>query len=123
MQATCFASADEIRLTSRALLTKLFAAQSYKTFAISAKKRICSNITRDEIIDTIATIVVELNPDCKVDLNNPEATIIVEICRTLCGISVVPRSSDDFHNFNLVAAREDNTTTEADEEAKEADTK
>jgi tRNA acetyltransferase TAN1 len=115
MQATCFASAEEIRLTSRALLTKLFAPNAFKTFAISTKRRICSNVTRKEIIDTVAEIVLELNPKCKVDLDNPEATITVEICRTLCGISVVPKSHE-FHNFSLVTARE--ATSAADKKSK-----
>jgi tRNA acetyltransferase TAN1 len=111
MQATCFSSAEEIRLTSQALLTKLFAPKDYKTFAISIKRRICSNVTRKEIIDIVGDIVSEMNPKCKVDLDNPEATIVVEICRTLCGISVVPKCHE-FHNFSLVTAREGTSEAE-----------
>jgi tRNA(Ser,Leu) C12 N-acetylase TAN1 len=43
----------------------------------------------------------------KVSLDNPDATIVVEIVRTLCGISVVPRTKEMANNkFSLVTARE-----------------
>jgi len=41
----------------------------------------------------------------KVDLKDPEYTILIEICQTICGMSVLPNARA-FHNFNLIALRE-----------------
>jgi tRNA acetyltransferase TAN1 len=116
MQATCFASVDEIRATAQALMKKFFPPNT-KTFAIAAKRRNNGNLKRDQIIDTVAGLVLDSNPDCKVNLENPEVTIVVEVCKTLCGISIVP-SCDKFKNFNLVMVREQQD--QEDEEAEES---
>lgn len=116
LQATCFASIDEIRATAQALMKKFFPLKA-KTFAIAAKRRNNGNLKRDQIIDTVAGLVLASNPDCKVNLENPEVTIIVEVCKTLCGISVVS-SCDKFKNFNLVMVREQQD--QEDEEAEES---
>ena len=111
MQATCFASAQEIHTTATALLRRMLlpttttTTTTTKSFAISIKKRLCSNVTSNEIIDMIAAILLEQIPDCKVNLSNPDVTIQVEICRTLAGISII-RNLKDFCNFSLVTARE-----------------
>jgi tRNA acetyltransferase TAN1 len=106
MQATCFASAEELQLTSKALLDK-YLPRTTKTFAVAARKRNCGNLKTNQIIETVATLVFESIPECKVKLENPDVTIVVEVCKTLCGVSVVPRC-DEFRNFNLVMAREEN---------------
>ena len=116
MQATCFASVDEIRATAQALMLKFFPPKA-KTFAIAAKRRNNGNLKRDQIIDTVAGLVLASNPDCKVNLETPEVTIIVEVCKTLCGISIVP-SCDKFKNFNLVMVREQQD--QEDDEAEES---
>jgi tRNA acetyltransferase TAN1 len=103
-QATCFASVEELRSTSQALIKK-YLPPATKSFAIAAKRRMCDNITRGQIIDTVAQLVLDAIPECKVQLENPEVTIVVEICKTMCGISVVQRC-EEFRNFNLVSARE-----------------
>jgi tRNA(Ser,Leu) C12 N-acetylase TAN1 len=114
MQATCFSSKDEIRGTAKVLLEKMFQPLAAKSFAISAKRRQCGHINRSEIIDTIAELVLELKPQCIVDLTSPDVTIVVEVCRALCGISVVPKIENFHNNFSLIAAREDNGSTTSD---------
>ena len=104
IQATCFASIEEIRLTCRELFKK-YLPQTAKSFAVSAKRRNCSTMKTNQIIDAAAASVLELIPGCKVDLEDPDVTIVVEICKNLCGISAVPQCKK-FRNFNLVAARE-----------------
>jgi tRNA(Ser,Leu) C12 N-acetylase TAN1 len=104
IQATCFASVEELRSTSQALIKK-YLPPATKSFAIEAKRRMCDNITRGQIIDTVAQLVLDAIPECKVQLENPEVTIVVEICKSMCGISVIQRCAE-FRNFNLVTARE-----------------
>lgn len=119
MQATCFASAEEIRSTANALLRRMLppttvttTTTTTKSFAISVKKRLCGNVTSNEIIEMMAGIVLELIPNCKVNLTNPDVTIVVEICRTLAGISVIHNANKEFCNFSLVKARESSSTPE-----------
>ncbi|CAJ1926354.1 unnamed protein product [Cylindrotheca closterium] len=119
MQATCFASNVEIQATAEALLQKyFFPCPEYKTFAVSFQKRICNNVKRPEIIDMIAGSILDNEAYPKdrytVSLDNPDATIVVEIVRTLCGISVVPRTKEIANNskFSLVSARESKASPE-----------
>ncbi|KAG7341401.1 THUMP domain containing protein [Nitzschia inconspicua] len=104
IQATCFASEEELRLTCEKLLPK-YLPKDTKTFAIVMKRRNCERLKRDAIIDIIANIVVGLVPKCKAQMDKPEITITVEICRTLCGISVV-KNYDQYKNFNLFSLTE-----------------
>lgn len=105
IQATCFASLEEIRLTSAELL-KIYLPPNTKTFAVAPKRRHCDSLSRDQIIDTVAGSVLELIPACKVQLEKPDATIVVEICKNICGISVV-EDYGRYRNFNLFSAKEE----------------
>jgi tRNA acetyltransferase TAN1 len=104
IQATCFASEEELRLTCQQLLPK-YLPRDTKSFAIVMKRRNCQGLKRDQVIDTIATIVLELVPNCKVQLDQPDITIMVEICRTLCGVSVL-KNYHQYKNFNLFSNEE-----------------
>jgi tRNA(Ser,Leu) C12 N-acetylase TAN1 len=99
IQATCFASEEELRLTCTKLLQNYFPRDA-KTFAIVSKRRNCGGLKRDQIINTVASIVLELVPGCQVHLDKPQITVMVEICRTLCGVSVL-KNAQDYKNFNL----------------------
>lgn len=62
-------------------------------------------MSKEEIINTVAGIVLQLAPNSKVQLDEPDVTIVVEICQTLCGISVVEQCHT-FGNFNLAMLKE-----------------
>lgn len=111
---------------------KLKGIDEYKallpSFKIDLKKRHCNHIRRDTIIDMIAkNIEAETSkfwedhselrskltqdenkcPDLfKVDLSNAKHTIIIEICRTLCGMAVV-ENAKEYRNFNLLTVQEE----------------
>jgi len=143
IQATCFADKDEIAGTFRALFARdaakiaaSVAASSTKcdatdgeqnnggsgkgkrvvTFAIQAKRRHCSHLTRQELIDIVAGEVPGgtgaaanggNNDDpfeWRVDLRHPDVAIVVEVCRTVCGMSIL-RASDVTLKFNLAEIR------------------
>ena len=99
IQATCFASEEELRLTSDELIKRFFPPTA-KTFAITVKRRLCNTMTSNTIIEAVATNVMNFVPTCKVQLDDPQVTIIVEICKTVCGISVI-QNIKEYHNFNL----------------------
>jgi tRNA acetyltransferase TAN1 len=125
LQATCFASMEEINLTFRALmdhyiLPKLAQQQPQDkttTFAIKFKKRNCGHITRDQLIQGIVAQLDEAThgKEWKVNLDQPDYRIQVEICKTLCGISVLHATHEDMvkHNFNLADLRANAGTTKS----------
>jgi tRNA acetyltransferase TAN1 len=111
LQATCFASLEEIRATAKDLIAEFIpftttnnsSDTTKRSFCVAVKRRICSNVTRDDVIQAIVGNFED--KDWKVDLENADYTIWVEICQTLCGISVI-KNVKAFSNFNLVAVRE-----------------
>jgi len=130
MQATCYASIDEITLVIKSLLQTYLPPiiQEYKpadaagtiTFKIDIKRRLCSHLTRDQVIEAITPILLgsdskEEDPEqkygCKfsVKLSDPDFAIRIEVIKTLCGISILPRQ-EWYRNFNvaeLIDAKED----------------
>ena len=72
------------------------------TFAIQVKRRICSHLKSRNVIELVAK---EAPKKWKVNLSNPRFTVLVEICKTLCGMSIV-EDIHEYGNFNLVETRE-----------------
>jgi tRNA acetyltransferase TAN1 len=115
VQATCFASMEEIQLTFRSLLERTVLNKgsllpSTPTFGIKFKKRNCGSVTRDQVITEIGKQVEEAtNKTWKVHLDNPDYRIQIEICKTVCGMSILAASKEDAfmskHNFNLADLR------------------
>lgn len=123
IQATCFANIEEIKNTAKFLIDHVLVPStneqntddsdkksdkkelqkddSRPTFSVTIKRRNCSNVTRDEIISTVAGLV---DDTFKVDLKDPDYHIMIEICRTLCGMSIV-KNLDEYNKFNLFQAR------------------
>jgi len=132
MQATCYSSVDEINLVVKSLLQTYLPSiiQKYKpsdaaggtiSFKIDIKRRLCAHLTRDQVIETITPMLLgsdntEEDPEkkygCKfsVNLSDPDFAIRIEVIKTLCGISILPRQ-EWYKNFNvaeLIDATEDN---------------
>ena len=137
IQITCFPSIKEIETCTKSLLSHYYDTRKQReekkqeepsstptttTFAISHKIRLCTTITKDEIINNIANVVMSddsqqqspPNHKWKVQLKDPDVTIHVQICKTLCGISFIPKCHEFRTNFNLIMIRE-----ESEEEAEE----
>ena len=141
MQATCFASIEEITATFRLLfdhvtLPKIEKEKALKSsqsksdepisFGIKFKKRNCGNVTRDQVIDGIVLQVDEAtNESWKVNLDKPDYRVEVQICKTLCGMSILAATGEDAfmtsRNFNLAELRVE-AASAMDPEAKNEDT-
>jgi tRNA(Ser,Leu) C12 N-acetylase TAN1 len=146
MQATCFASMEEIEANVRELLKTFLLPKgveygkrieegtanddgtaSLPSFKIEFKRRNCNHIRREQVVECVAGIIQKLTDDhwnnlsndgasstetkqeakkplFRVDLTDPKYTIIIEICRTLCGMSVVSNATS-FKKFNLLMAQ------------------
>jgi len=124
IQATCYTSIEEIQLTSKALIEKFLMPHGTTssrtsnidatteppplTFAIKLKRRACDNVTRDEIVKVVGDEVSAMKhggSQWQVNLNNPRFTILIEICKTLCGMSVI-ENYQSFSKFNISAAQD-----------------
>lgn len=125
MQATCYASVEEVKAVSISLLKRclpniqsiLVKDGNDITFKLEMKRRLCTHLTQQQVIDAIAPVVLggfEEMPGYKfsVNLSNPDFSIRIETCKTLCGISIFPRAGW-YKNFNL--AELSNPITSIDE--------
>ncbi|XP_068445115.1 THUMP domain-containing protein 1 [Clinocottus analis] len=86
---TCKAFQEDMLKYMTTFLEPWFQTPNSGTYQIAFKARNSSHNKRDEIIKAVAGLVGKLNPKNKVDLTNPELTIIVEVIKAVCCISVV----------------------------------
>ncbi|KAI4832969.1 hypothetical protein KUCAC02_015903, partial [Chaenocephalus aceratus] len=95
---TCKAFQEDMVKYLATFLEPWFQNPNCGTYQIAFKARNSSHNKRDEIIKTIAGMVGKLNPKNKVDLTNPELTIVVEVIKAVCCLSVVllKKVSDEF---------------------------
>ena len=125
MQATCFASIEEITATFRSLLDHVIlpkieqqkqqqqqpsADSESISFGVKFKKRNCGNVTRSQVIDAIVLQIDDAtNQSCKVNLDKPDYRVEVQVCKTICGISILAANGEDAfmtsRKFNLAELR------------------
>ncbi|KAL6111008.1 thumpd1 [Pungitius sinensis] len=86
---TCKAFEEDILKYLTTFLEPWFKTPNCGTYQIAFKARNSSHNKREEIIKAVAGLVGKLNPNNKVDLTNPELTIIVEVIKAVCCVSVV----------------------------------
>lgn len=99
VEATCYASEEEIEKAIKPLITKYLPAESDtpKKFAVLYEARANTGINRMKIIDTVAKSVPSPH---KVDLSNPEVNIVVQIVKTVCLLGVVDKYKE-LAKYNL----------------------
>lgn len=97
---TCKAFQEEMLKYLTTFLEPWFKTPKSATYQIAFKARNSSHNKREEIIKSIAGLVGKLNPKNKVDLTNPELTIIVEVIKAVCCISVA-RDYTLYRKYNV----------------------
>ncbi|XP_069590317.1 THUMP domain-containing protein 1-like [Ranitomeya imitator] len=97
---TCKAFPEDLKKYAETFLHPWFKAPNKGTFQIVYKARNNNHMNREEVIKDLAGLVGNLNPENKVDLTNPEFTIVVEIIRNVCCLSVV-KDYTLFRKYNL----------------------
>ncbi|CAM4522367.1 unnamed protein product [Lepidochelys kempii] len=100
ISGTCKAFMEDMKKYSETFFEPWFKAPNKGTFQIVYKARNNSHMSREEVIKELAGIVGSLNPENKVDLNNPQYTIVVEIIKNVCCLSVV-KDYVLFRKYNL----------------------
>ncbi|KAM7149652.1 THUMP domain-containing protein 1 [Molossus nigricans] len=100
ISGTCKAFLDDMKKYAETFLEPWFKAPNKGTFQIVYKARNNSHVNREEVIKELAGIVGSLNVENKVDLTNPQYTVVVEIIKAVCCLSVV-RDYVLFRKYNL----------------------
>ncbi|XP_023744786.1 uncharacterized protein LOC111892944 [Lactuca sativa] len=99
IEVSCYASEEEISRAIKPLIAQYFPKETetpYK-FAVLCEARANSGFEKMKIIDAVAKSVPEPH---KVDLTNPERTIVVQIAKTVCCIGVVEKYKE-LAKYNL----------------------
>ncbi|XP_043416293.1 THUMP domain-containing protein 1 [Prionailurus viverrinus] len=89
ISGTCKAFLEDMKKYAETFLEPWFKAPNKGTFQIVYKSRNNSHMNREEVIKELAGIVGSLNSENKVDLTNPQYTVVVEIIKAVCCLSVV----------------------------------
>ncbi|CAL8330660.1 unnamed protein product [Merluccius merluccius] len=100
VSGTCKAFQEDMDKYLTTFLEPWFKTPNQATYQIAFKARNSSHNKRDDIIKSIAGLVGKMNPKNKVDLTDPELSIIVEVIKTVCCVSVVPDYAL-FRKYNL----------------------
>lgn len=98
VDAVCFAGAEEIAEAAKPLIEKHFPADKEQTFAISVERRANSEVRRMDVINGIANQIEQ--PRNKVNLSEPDVTIMVEIIKGIACLSVV-RDYEKLFKYNV----------------------
>nr|XP_045010332.1 THUMP domain-containing protein 1-like [Jaculus jaculus] len=80
---------EDMKKYAETFLEPWFKAPNKGTVQIVYKSRNNSHMNREEVIKELAGIVSSLNTENKVDLTNPQYTVVVEIIKAVCCLSVV----------------------------------
>ncbi|XP_038619445.1 THUMP domain-containing protein 1 [Tachyglossus aculeatus] len=100
ISGTCRAFLEDMKKYAETFLEPWFKVPNKGTFQITYKARNNNHLNREEVIQELAGIVCNLNPENKVDLSNPQYTVIVEIIKSVCCLSVV-KDYMLFRKYNL----------------------
>lgn len=115
VEVVCKASVEDIKNAAGKLFDQYFLNVEPKTFSIVVNKRYNNSVDRMAIIRELADIVAFKNVQHKVDLKNAELSVVVEIIKGLCCLTVLP-DYNELKKFNLVElgiAKEDKPKSDA----------
>lgn len=98
-EVTCYASEEEISKAIKPLIEQYFPTEALtpQKFAVLYEARANTGIERMKIINAVAKSVPQLH---KVDLSNPDKTIIVQVAKTICMIGVAEKYKE-LSKYNL----------------------
>lgn len=99
VEVTCKAYIDEVKKAAGPLLDKYFKGEP-TTFCLVFNRRHNNNLERDIVIKELADMVSSINEDHKVNLTSATLTIVVEVMKNICAISVI-RDYFKYCKYNL----------------------
>lgn len=90
VDAVCRANINDIKNAAGQLFDKVFLNAEPTTYSIAFNKRHNNSVDRMEVIQELAKLVDFKNSAHKVDLKTPNISVIVEVIKGLCCISLLP---------------------------------
>lgn len=90
VDAVCRANIEDIKNAAGKLFDKVFLNAKPIKYSVIFNKRYNNNVDRMAVIHELATLIDFKSSAHKVDLKNPQITVIVEIIKGLCCISILP---------------------------------
>lgn len=90
VDAVCRANIEDIKNAAGRLFDKVFLNTEPTTFSIAFNKRHNNSVDRMKIIQELAELVDFKSSAHKVDLKDPQITIVIEVIKGLCCISLLP---------------------------------
>lgn len=96
----CKANVEDIKNQAGKLFDKYFLTTDPTTFSIVVNKRYNNNFDRMEIIRELADLITYKNSLHKVNLKEAKLTVMIEVIKGLCCISVLP-DYNELKKFNL----------------------
>ncbi|KAI6123568.1 hypothetical protein EDD16DRAFT_1690199 [Pisolithus croceorrhizus] len=114
VSGTCFAGLREIHSLCHDVFPPFFAENGGddppKTHKYKVELRICnhSTLTRMEVIQEVAKCIPE---SYTVDLDDPEVFVLVELFKSVCGVSIL-KDFYRFQKFNVMALAEEKSKAE-----------
>lgn len=90
VEVVCKATIGDMKTAAGKLFDDHFLNCPPKTYSIIINKRYNNSIQRDDIIEELAGLVAFKNVHHKVDLKNADCSVIVEILKGICCLSVLP---------------------------------
>lgn len=99
VSATCKAKVEDIVNCCGPLCDKYFLKEA-SSFSIVFNKRYNNDIKRDQVIKEVANLISHKNINNKVDLRSPQLTVLIEVIKGLCAISILPNYIQ-YKKYNL----------------------
>lgn len=90
VEIICKATLEDIKNAAGTLLDKYFLNTEPKTFSVVVNKRFNNSVERMKIIRELAEMITFKNVLHKVNLRNPQLSVIVEVNKGLCCLAVLP---------------------------------
>lgn len=103
IEATCKAYLYDIKKVAQPLIEKYF-KDAPKSFSIIYNHRNNNNVSKEEVITTIADMITSTRSDHVVNLKHAEISVIVEIVKNVALLGVVPHFIK-YKKYNLNSLR------------------
>lgn len=112
IEIVCKANLKDILNEAGKLFDKHFLNCPATTFSILFNRRYNNSLGRDEVIAELAELVKFKNMHHKVNLSTPDFTVVCEIIKGLCCLSVVPQyiQLKKYNLFELGVNKDDGST-------------
>ena len=111
ISATCKATEEALtKIADPFLETHFGYSDKGRTFGILFKSRNNNQIGRNMVFNVFGKIVSDMHPGNKVNLNDSEETIIVDVLRKVCCLSVL-KDFFKFKKYNLFEVAKNHVTT------------